>query len=266
MSIRFTILGSSSSGNCALLEADGRRILVDAGFSGRRLGAMLEAAGVALESIDAVFLTHEHGDHCSGLAGLRRAPGLKVFANRGTAEAVQRSLEFRPDWRLFETGTCFAFGGIDVESFAVPHDATDPVGFIFSTGAGDLLSPRRSIAWVTDLGYAPELVRQRIREVDLLVLEANYDAALLQRDTRRPWSVKQRIAGRHGHLSNEAARDLVASVERPLWRHVALAHLSRECNTVEAVHAAFAAFRGPGVAFSLTVVPPDSAGPVYQLP
>jgi phosphoribosyl 1,2-cyclic phosphodiesterase len=108
-------------------------------------------------------------------------------------------------------------------------------------------------------------VRQRIRDVDVLVLEANHDLALLQRDTKRPWSVKQRIAGRHGHLSNEAARDLMASVERPAWRHVCLAHLSRECNSLESVHATFAEFMRPGLGFVLTIVPPDSGGPVLDI-
>lgn len=265
MAMRFTILGSSSSGNCALLVSDGCRILIDAGFSARRIGSMLDAAGQTLDSIDAIFLTHEHGDHCSGLTGLCRRPGLKIFANRGTAEAVQRTLRHRAEWNVFETGTRFRFRDLEIESFSVPHDATEPVGYVFSQGDGDLFSPRRSVAWVTDLGYAPELVRQRIRDVEILVLEANHDALLLQRDTRRPWSVKQRICGRHGHLSNEAARELMASVEKPAWRHVCLAHLSRECNSLECVNTTFADFLRPGLNFHLSVVPPDSSGPVLVL-
>jgi phosphoribosyl 1,2-cyclic phosphodiesterase len=265
MAIRFTVLGSSSSGNCALLVSDGCRILIDAGFSARRIGEMLAAAGESLDTIDAIFITHEHGDHCNGLTGLCRRAGLRVFANRGTAEAVQRTLRHRAEWNVFETGARFRFRDLEIESFSVPHDATEPVGYVFSQGIGDLFGPRRSVAWVTDLGYAPELVRQRIRDVDVLVLEANHDRELLQRDTRRPWSVKQRISGRHGHLSNEAARDLMASVERPAWRHVCLAHLSRECNSIEAVHSTFADFLQPGLAFALSVVPPDAGGPVFEL-
>jgi len=266
MALRLTILGSSSSGNCALLCTESCKVLVDAGFSARRIGEMLAAAGHSLDEIDAIFLTHEHGDHCTGISGLARWPGVKLFANRGTAEAVQRSLRHRPDWQVFETGTRFRFRDLEVESFSIPHDAIEPVGFVFAQGAGDLLSPRRSVAFVTDLGYAPELVRQRIRDVDVLVLEANHDLRLLQQDTRRPWSVKQRISGRHGHLSNEAARDLMASVDRPAWRHVCLAHLSRDCNSPSAVEAAFACFRQPGLAFALSIVPPDAGGPVFDLP
>lgn len=266
MAMRLTILGSSSSGNCALLCTDECKVLIDAGFSARRIGEMLAAAGHSLETIDAIFLTHEHGDHCTGISGLGRWPGLKLFANRGTAQAVQRTLKHRPDWQVFETGSRFRFRDLEIESFSIPHDAIEPVGFIIAQGAGDLLSPRRSVAFVTDLGYAPELVRQRIRDVDVLVLEANYDHDLLKHDTRRPWSVKQRISGRHGHLSNEAARDLMASVERPAWRHVCLAHLSRDCNSLAAVQSTFARFLEPGHSFALTIVPPDAGGPILDFP
>jgi len=265
MAIRFCILGSSSSGNCALLATDDCKVLIDAGFSARRIGEMLESVGENLDSIDAVFLTHEHGDHCAGLSGLRQRSELPIFANRGTAEAVQRGLRHRANWHLFETGTGFQFRGLDVDSFLIPHDAMEPVAFVFSCGHDDLFSPRRSLAWVTDLGYASELVRQRVRNVDLLVLEANHDLTLLKRDTRRPWSVKQRISGRHGHLSNEAARDLMTSVEQPAWKHVCLAHLSRDCNSLAAVEETFACFRRTGTTFSLSIVQPDSGGPQYDL-
>ncbi len=266
MAMRLTILGSSSSGNCALLCTPECKVLIDAGFSAKRIGEMLAAAGHSLDAVDAVLLTHEHSDHCAGISGLARWPGLKIFANRGTAQAVQRSLKHRPDWQVFETGSRFRYRDLEIESFSIPHDATEPVGFVISQGAGDLFSPRRSVAFVTDLGYAPELVRQRIRDVDVLVLEANHDLALLQRDTKRPWSVKQRITGRHGHLSNEAARDLMASVESPAWRHVCLAHLSRDCNSLSAVQTTFARFLQPGLTFALTIVPPDAGGPILDLP
>ncbi|MGH8020921.1 MAG: MBL fold metallo-hydrolase [Opitutaceae bacterium] len=265
MAIRFSILGSSSSGNCALLITDDCKVLIDAGFSARRIGEMLESAGESIDSIDAVFLTHEHSDHCSGLSGLRRRADLPIYANRGTAEAVQRGLKHRPNWHLFETGARFQFRGVEVDSFLVPHDAMEPVAFVFTHGHDDLFSPRRSMAWVTDLGYVSELVRQRVRAVDLLVLEANHDPGLLQQDSRRPWSVKQRISGRHGHLSNEAARELMVSIERPQWRHVCLAHLSRDCNSLAAVEQTFACFREGGASFSLSVVQPELAGPVFDL-
>jgi len=266
MAMRLTILGSGSAGNCALLCTEQSKVLVDVGFSGRRIGELLTAVGHALEEIDAVFITHEHSDHCAGAAALGRQERLKFFANSATAEAVQRPLRHRLPWQIFETGSRFRFRDLEVESFALPHDAIEPVGFTFTQLSSEPDGRGRSVAFVTDLGYAPELVRQRIAKVDILVLEANHDPALLQRDTRRPWSVKQRIAGRHGHLSNQAACELVASVESPSWQHLCLAHLSRDCNTLEAVREAFARLLASAPAFTLSIIPPDNGGPVFDLP
>jgi phosphoribosyl 1,2-cyclic phosphodiesterase len=241
MSLRFCILGSGSEGNCAFLQTEHARILVDAGFSARRIARLLAAAGESIERIDAVFLTHEHGDHAAGIGGMSRHPHIKIFANRATARAVQDGLKHRPAWQLFETGTRFRFRDLEVESFPVPHDAHDPVAFLFTHGADDLLASARRLAWLTDLGHAPQHVKEHIREADVLVIEANYCPQMLKDDPKRPWSVKQRISGRHGHLSNDGVRDLLTSVDSPRWRHVFLAHLSRECNSPAAVETACAA-------------------------
>ncbi|HEX7632662.1 MAG TPA: MBL fold metallo-hydrolase [Lacunisphaera sp.] len=238
MPMRFSILGSGSAGNSAFLQTDNARVLVDAGFSAKRLEGLLAALGEKLAAIDAIFLTHEHSDHAAALTGLARFPQIKVFANRATAQALQRSLKHRIDWHLFETGAAFRFRDLEVHSFSVPHDAQDPVGFRISHGEDDLLSPRRSLAWLTDLGHAPQHVREHIRDVDVLVVEANHCPQMLEADTKRPWSTKQRISGRHGHLSNAAARELLASIATPRWRHVFLTHLSRDCNSPAAVAAA----------------------------
>lgn len=261
MAMRFCILGSGSSGNSGLLQTEGARVLVDAGFSARKLGQLLAAAGTALEHIDAVFLTHEHGDHAAAIEGLKKFPHIRVFANAATARAVQTGLGHRPDWQIFETGGTFRFRDLEVRSFAVPHDASEPVGFRFTTGRDDdLFTPRRSLAWVTDLGHAPQHVHEHLREADVVVIESNYCADLLQADPKRPWSLKQRISGRHGHLSNAAARELLEAVASPRWRHVFLAHLSRDCNSHAAVETAFAGLRARlGCPFSIVAAGGGSA-------
>jgi len=265
MSLRFRILGSGSAGNCALLWTDGARVLVDAGFSARRLAALLAEAGESLERVDAVFLTHEHGDHAAGVAGLKKFPHVKVFANAATIRAVQAGLDFRPAWQVFETGAGFAYRDLEVRSFAVPHDAQEPVGFTFATGHdGDLLAPRRRVAWLTDLGHAPQHIHELVRDCDAVVVESNHCAQMLQADPKRPWSLKQRIAGRHGHLSNDAARALLEAVASPRWRHVFLTHLSRDCNSPAAVEASMAGLRAR-LTCEFSVVAPGGGTPEVVL-
>ena len=266
MAMRFCILGSGSSGNSALLATDSTRVLIDAGFSTRKLGQLLAAAGASLDDIQAVFLTHEHGDHTAALEGLKRFPHLKIFANEATARALQPGLGYRPDWQIFATGSRFRFRDLEVEAFAVPHDAHDPVGFRFSTGQeGDLFAPARAVAWLTDLGHAPQHVREHIRDCDVVVVEANHCPQLLQADTKRPWATKQRIAGRHGHLSNEGVRELLADVASPRWRRIYLTHLSRDCNSPAAIEATLADLRPRLQACEFTIVTQGISTPLIEL-
>ena len=255
MSVEFQILGSSSGGNCALLQTGQTKVLVDVGFSAKRIAYLLEAVGESLDTIDAVFLTHEHSDHAQGIRGLARRADLPVFANRDTADAVQAKATKPVNWKVFQTGTDFTFRDLKVRSFALPHDAYDPVGFTFNWGEdGDLFSPARSLAWVTDLGYVPEHVKEHIRHVQTLVIEANYDEELLERDERRPWSTKQRIRGRHGHLSNNATFDLVTELsQKSILEKVYLAHLSKDCNNAHIVRDRFASL---GRSLSVEVIDP----------
>jgi len=263
MQVDFQILGSSSSGNAALLRTGTTRILIDAGFSGKRLAEMLKAHGESPDSLDAVFLTHEHHDHAQGLRGLSRRADLPVFANRDTADAIQGRLRRRVNWQVFETGREFRFRDLQVRSFSLPHDAYDPVGFTFHWGEeGDLFRPPGSLAWVTDLGYVPEHVRSHIQAVETLVIEANYDDALLDRDEKRPWATKQRIRGRHGHLSNAHVFDLLSEIApTSLLRRIYLAHLSKDCNDVKLVRAKFAPIFQENGRIALHVVDPAVGTP-----
>ncbi|MGJ8638273.1 MAG: MBL fold metallo-hydrolase [Opitutaceae bacterium] len=258
MTTYFQILGSSSSGNCGLLSTGTTKILVDVGFSAKRICEMLNGIGESIDNIDAVFLTHEHTDHAQGIRGLAKRAELPIFANRDTADAVQSKLTKRPNWQIFQTGTTFKFRDIEIRSFSIPHDAYDPVGYTFHWGEdGDLFAPRQGLGWITDLGYVPEHVRERICCVETLVLEANYDEALLEADERRPWSTKQRIRGRHGHLSNDVAAKVLGELGgASKLREVFIAHLSKDCNTVSHVQEQFTALCKDH-SFNINIVDPN---------
>jgi phosphoribosyl 1,2-cyclic phosphodiesterase len=227
--MQITILGSGSAGNCTLIETDTTRLLVDAGLSGRQITQRLALIGRNIEQITGIILTHEHSDHTHGLGVLCKARPVPVYANRLTAETVAADPDRRDfariSWRLFATGASFEIGDLLVESFSVPHDAHDPVGFVIRHAGSGV-----SVGVLTDLGHATKLVAERVRAANVLVLEANHDLKLLQEDTARPWALKQRIMSRHGHLSNDAAATLAVEIASDKLRHVFLAHLSRDCN------------------------------------
>ena len=247
MSVKFTILGSGSAGNCTYVETAGARILVDAGFSPLQIRKRLATIGRTPENLTAILITHEHSDHIAGLLGLADKFGIPVYCNRDTQDAtvwalktkwvskknsppdgpdVTEQLKSKINWQLFTTGAGFEIGDVSVESFCIPHDAQDPVGYLIRTSAGTL-------GFATDLGHATRLVLDRIRAANVLVLESNHDVKMLQDCPRRSWSLKQRILGRHGHLSNVAAAEAAAQIMSDGLRHLYLAHLSRECNEPE---------------------------------
>jgi len=244
VSVKLTILGSGSAGNCAYVETAEARILVDAGFSPRQIRQRLAGIGRTPENLSAILITHEHADHIAGLLGLADKFHIPVYCNRGTQDgalwtfknkwskktnlALENSDTFKSkiDWRLFETGASFEIGDVGIETFSIPHDAQDPVGYILSTAAGN-------IGFATDLGHVTRLVLERIRAANVLVLESNHDVKMLQECPRRSWALKQRILGRHGHLSNATAAETAAQIMSADLRHLYLAHLSRECNKPE---------------------------------
>jgi phosphoribosyl 1,2-cyclic phosphodiesterase len=225
-----TMLGSGSAGNSALIATDHCRLLVDGGLSARQLVVRLALCGFAPNELDGVLLTHEHGDHVCGLEVLCRKFQVPIYCNRLTAEAIRYPgapglREYR-NWRIFRTGSSFSVCDITVETFPVPHDAVEPVGYTFHAG-------RSALGYVTDLGQATRLTIERLREVETLVIETNHDEKLLQNDPHRPWPVKQRIQSRHGHLSNAAAASVIGQLLSGRIARVVLGHLSRDCNSPE---------------------------------
>src|SRR6266568_6971764 len=150
MPVRLTILGSGSAGNCAYVETEETRVLVDAGFSLRQIRKRLASIGRVPENLTGILVTHEHGDHVQGLAALSEELGIPIYCNRGTKEAMEDQLQTGMDFRLFETGKGFDVGDIAVETFEIPHDALEPVGFLLRTNGGN-------IGFVTDLGLATKL-------------------------------------------------------------------------------------------------------------
>ena len=221
-----TILASGSSGNATLVRAQETILLVDAGLSAKQLRERLALCSIDPKEVSGILITHEHGDHVKGLPQWCKEYSTPIYCNRHTAIVIRHKMKESASWKIFETGSSFSLGSVTVQSFSIPHDAVDPVGFV-------VREKKCSFGFATDLGYASSLVVDALNEVDGLLLEANYDEALLHQDTKRPWAVKQRIASRHGHLSNSAAALLLEKLLHQNLQHVVLGHLSADCNSEE---------------------------------
>ena len=222
--LSFTVLGSGSSGNCAVIRTERTRLLVDAGLSARQIVLRLERVGLRLEDLDGILLTHEHGDHTQGLDIICHRHPVPIYSTPLTRESLASNFrKAQPRWKIMQTGAAFEFQDLRIESFPVPHDAADPVGFIIADEDSRL-------GVLSDVGSITHLIRDRLKGSDSLFIEANYDSALLEADTKRPWPTKQRISGRHGHLSNDQAAELIRDVAHAALRHVVLGHLSDDCN------------------------------------
>jgi phosphoribosyl 1,2-cyclic phosphodiesterase len=194
---------------------------VDAGLSRKETFERLQAAGVSPETLDAVLITHEHTDHISGVQAIARKLRIPVYVSRLTAPAIPWS-EFTPTLELFAAGSSFTIGDIDVTSFTIPHDAADPVGFSFRAEGVKI-----SIA--TDLGYMPDSVAFHLRGSDVLLIESNHDLEMLKVGPY-PWSVKQRVMGRMGHLSNDVACRFIREQLDSTTSTIILGHLSEHNN------------------------------------
>jgi phosphoribosyl 1,2-cyclic phosphodiesterase len=232
MGVSVSVLASGSRGNTAMIESSKARILVDAGLSCRETFKRLRAIGRSPQEISAILITHEHSDHACGLATLARKLDVPVFLTGSTHQAWGRAQRDEsgespelPKLELFSSGRPFEIADITVTPFTIPHDAADPVGFTFRAEG-------RKVAIATDFGYMPASMRDQLRGCDVLVIESNHDLEML-RAGPYPWSVKQRVMSRVGHLSNESLAQFFAQYYDGGASHIILAHISQENNHPE---------------------------------
>jgi len=247
MAVSVSVLASGSRGNCALVATSSTRILVDAGLSGRetfkRLRTLADRTGDRVEDISAILITHEHSDHVAGLERLATKLNGPVFLTAPTHQAWSRAVRDNvvrnndkgalpdlPKSEHFAAGRGFRVGDIEVMPFTIPHDAVDPVGFTFRAEGV-------KIGFATDLGYMPASVRDHLRGCTVLVMESNHDVEML-RSGPYPWSVKQRVMSRVGHLSNDALAEFFSNDYDGGAEYLILAHLSEQNNHPEIARAA----------------------------
>jgi phosphoribosyl 1,2-cyclic phosphodiesterase len=252
------VLASGSGGNSVYISDGTTSLLLDVGLTVRKMQERLEAVGRRPEDIDAIVLSHEHSDHIGGVGPFSRRFKVPLWCAEAVRDgALARYGEFG-DVRTFVRGQPFRIGSLALQPFSVPHDSLDPVCFVVSAGTA-------SVGVVTDLGTPTQLVRQKLRQCQLVVLEFNHDPDLLKQGSY-PWRTKQRILSRVGHLSNESASELLADVVHTGLRRVVLAHLSEKNNHPELarMHAEQALARASAV--QVAVASQHEPTPLYELP
>jgi len=228
LSLELAVLASGSSGNAIYLADDQTALLIDAGLSGKEIEKRMNLIERSMTDVDALLLTHEHGDHIKGAGVLSRRYNLPVFATEGTWLAGEKRLgRLKPEHKKIVRES-WELGKLQITSFPIPHDAREPVGYIISNG-------RVKVGLATDIGYITAEISQCLQGMDCLLLEANHDIDLL-REGSYPVSLKKRIRGEGGHLSNEETARLLpdilesSSCDCPV---VLLSHLSAENNRPE---------------------------------
>lgn len=223
--ITFCTLFSGSSGNAAYLETDTGAILIDCGMSCKQILDSLMGARLEPSRLRAVVITHEHSDHIRGVGPMARKLGLTVCATEGTWEGMERTVGAIPAHQRMRInpGESFFLAGMEVASFAIPHDANEPVGYRF-------FLPRTSIAVATDLGHFAPGVQAAVSGAELVLLESNHDPERLRQNPHYPATLKNRILGKKGHLSNESGAQAAVQLASSGTKHLLLGHLSSENN------------------------------------
>jgi phosphoribosyl 1,2-cyclic phosphodiesterase len=243
--MKVCVLGSGSEGNATLVFSDNGAILVDAGFSAKELEKRLRLVNFNPEDIDAILISHEHGDHIKGASVFARRYNTRVYLTQGTAENSNGLAKGRgTDKSIIVAEEAFQVGDLEVEPFAVPHDAQEPVAF-------SIRSDGKDVVVLTDIGCVTVRAVEKLRKATLAVLESNHDPEML-RNGPYPWHLKERISGKLGHLSNVECSELLEHAGSNGLKTVIFAHLSKTNNDADIVRAAAESiFNGHGVDYEV---------------
>lgn len=255
--LQFCLLGSGSSGNATLVCNGDSKILIDNGLSYKELCRRTEIAGLSLDGLQALFVTHEHGDHVKGAGILARKTGVPVYMTHGTKDALSPVVGKIPEEVCFEAGDVIQIDGLTVGSFSVSHDAADPVSYTVRCGGAQ-------VGLATDLGHVSHLVRTRLSGSTALIVESNYCPEML-RLGHYPPQIQQRIRSRIGHLSNQDMTSLLSDLVHEQLRMVVLVHISEHNNTPELAHR-FAARVLERHGAALHLAAQDTPSPVFEVP
>lgn len=236
--MKFTVLGSGSTGNAVLISSETTNVLVDAGLSAREIMRRLGEVGVGCDQIDGILITHEHSDHAGGLRVLMRSVDCPVYVSRATedafydtraggqngdSESSKRRAALQDKTVEIESNQEFRIGDIDFEPFTVPHDAADNFGFVARKDGV-------RVATLMDFGHISELIKEKLKRCDAIVVESNHSRDMLRACSVYTWDLKQRIMSRTGHLSNEDLSDWLTNDFDGSARYIVLAHLSQRAN------------------------------------
>ncbi|HFI0083579.1 TPA: MBL fold metallo-hydrolase [Streptococcus suis] len=261
---KYSILASGSSGNCFYLETPKKRILVDAGLSGKKITSLLAEIDRKPEDIDAILVTHEHSDHIHGIGVLARKYGMDIYANELTWQAMESKLGKIDvaQKHIFELGAMKTFGDLDIESFGVSHDAACPQFY-------RIMKDDKSFVMLTDTGYVSDRMAGIVANADAYLIESNHDVEILRAGSYS-WNLKQRILSDKGHLCNEDGADAMIRSLGNRTKKIYLGHLSKENNIKELAHMTMVnqlaqADLGVGVDFQVYDTSPDTATPLTKI-
>ncbi|MGT2887643.1 MBL fold metallo-hydrolase [Streptococcus didelphis] len=263
---KYSVLASGSTGNSFYLETPKKKLLIDAGLTGKKISSLLAEIDRKPEDLDAILITHEHSDHIKGVGVLARKYKLDVYANYKTWQIIDaKNMLGKIDVcqkHIFERDKTMTFGDIDIESFGVSHDAEDPQFYRF-------MKDQKSFVMLTDTGYVSDRLSGIIQNADAYLIESNHDVEIL-RSGSYPWTLKQRILSDRGHLSNEDGAGAMIRSLGNATKRIYLGHLSKENNIKELAHMTMEnqlamADLGVGTDFKVYDTSPDSATPLSDI-